>query len=139
VKRVRRGDLPGCVLIVGAAFAALWAGIALAALLTQVLLPKMGMPGFLVLLGATTGVWMVTCLVDWGKVSGFYRKWHRDTWLVFVQVFVWGFGSATLIAWAALFKLGVLPFRYIWVFLVVAVVFFWLLDRKERRTKRGRP
>ena len=97
------------------------------------------MPGFLVLLGAATGAWMVTCLVDWGKVSGFYRKWHRDTWFAFVQAFAWGLGGATLILLAALFNLGVLPLRYIWVLLVVAFVFFWLLDRKERRTKRGRP
>jgi len=136
---MRRGDLPSCVLMMGAAFAAFWAGIALAALLVRVLLPKMGMPRFLALLGVTTAVWMVTLLVDWGNVSGFYRKWHRDTWFVFVQSFVWGLGSATLIGWVALFKLGVLPFRYIWVLLVLAIVFFWLLDKKERRTKRGRP
>ena len=136
---MRRGDLPSCVLMMGAAFAAFWAGIALAALLVRVLLPKMGMPRFLVLLGITTAVWMVTLLVDWGNVSGFYRKWYRDTWFVFVQSFVWGLGSATLIGWVALFKLGVLPFRYIWVLLVLAIVFFWLLDKKERRTKRGRP
>jgi hypothetical protein len=51
----------------------------------------------------------------------------------------WGFGTATLITWANPFRLRVLPFRYIWVLLVLAMVFFWPLDRKEYRTKRGKP
>ncbi len=102
------------------------------------LISKIGIGRFIALLAGVTAVTAILFLVDWESLSDTYKRVNRDLWFMFVKGAVLGFAAGICLIWITLFRLEILPFKYIWIFFVTFFVFAWLMDRKEKSHKRKR-
>jgi len=109
-------------------------GMFLAVPLTK-LIGVLGTDRYLLVLCALTVGLGILALVDLERLSAAYRSVNRDLWFLFIKAAVLGFGGGICILWIVLFKMEILPLRYVWVLLVVGFVLALVLDRKERRPR----
>lgn len=95
----------------------------------------LGTDMFLLVLSAITVGLGILALLDLEGLSAAYRRANRDLWFMFVKAIALGFGGGVALVWVTLFKLEILPLKYIWVVIVAGLVFVALVDRKERRPR----
>jgi MFS family permease len=102
------------------------------------LIGNLGITQFVILLVGATAAMTVLFLIDWEKLSDRYKRVNRDLWFMFVKGAILGLAAGICLVWITLFKLEILPFRYIWIFFVMLFVFVWLMDRKAKVQKHKR-
>lgn len=112
------------------------AGGYLAIYLMKAIVPRIGISNFVVVLSAVTALLAALFLIDMEKLSDTYGRWSRNGWFAFLQLAVLGFAFAVANIWLTLFRKGVLPFKYILVWIVLFFVFVWLMDRKKRKRRK---
>jgi hypothetical protein len=95
----------------------------------------LGTESFLLVLSAVTIGLVILALLDLERLSAAYRRADRDLWFMFVKLIVLGFGGGVVLVWVTLFKLEILPFKYIWLAMAAGLVLALLVDRKERRRR----
>jgi hypothetical protein len=95
----------------------------------------LGTESFLLVLSAVTIGLVILALLDLERLSAAYRRADRDLWFMLVKLIVLGFGGGVVLVWVTLFKLEILPFKYIWLAMAAGLVLALLVDRKERRRR----